>query len=297
MRDWPLRRPFMSHLPAVKSLATPRFPAFGSKEAICPHCSAPLKRFPKARCKCPTCKSFIRVAVRECDGATVIVSIEDEAELNHQRFLKDVMRTLGKEERLIYDAIAQALLDSKGQWPRHLEVLYRVFLKQEQTDIARGLHLAAISWRNRRADVLWQAGRLHEGICLIIECCYIDFCNPLNTFGASEMRFAPWQKEGDKWVQRIRTQWSDQDNEMPLSETPLPTGLLQEIAWRSADAKLDDARLTALASRAVTNLDSYCAGVVSEATFVEHLMHYLKPHLLEARRQVLEDAEDETDSD
>jgi hypothetical protein len=43
-----------------------------------------------------------------------------------------------------------------------------------------------------------------------------------------------------------------------------------------------------------------CFSLVAESlawTFVEHLMHYLKPHLLEARRRVLEDADDELDSD
>ena len=145
--------------------------------------------------------------------------------------------------------------------------------------------------------MLWQAGRLQDGIGLIIECCYIDFCHPLNTYGTEQLQFAPWQQEREKWVQRIRTQWSDQDNEMPLSESPLPMGLLQEIAWRSAETKLDDVQLAALARRAVANLDPYCMRVVSEAIFVEHLMHHLKPHLLDARRRALEDADDEMESD
>ena len=259
---------------AILNLAKFAFADVGSLQPKCPHCAQELPKMPRARCKCPACKSVIRLKHRNTDRQLVIISDADEARLLEEGLYKDTIRDIGPESASIYDSIFARLQRDKGRHPFHLEVIWGTLVALERSARERGDHGIARNHRYRLSVTQIRAGKEEAALRIVCQCCYLDICGPKNSIGPEEAAFAPWSRVGRNWQQVVRNSFADHQNE--TDSGPFADGLLGDIDEYRKSLKVSMEELQKCAEFEAIDLVGYTRGVVTPELFATELIRELR---------------------
>jgi DNA-directed RNA polymerase subunit RPC12/RpoP len=159
------------------------------KVFACPYCSAPLKKEPKRKTKCPSCQKPIFIKSRPSDRTKRLVTQEQAEDIEDEWSIHYELEQLPEVDKKRFEQIrARQTKECGGERPKELHralhtIRWDSYRREEAESLKIGNYVLFRNARLNEASLLDEEirkgeGNVKESLAIYLELCYIDINGP-----------------------------------------------------------------------------------------------------------------------